>query len=169
MTKVAFEGFPCYSFDEGRLGFLMSDVSIECGTTEHGHVQLVAWLAVIAYPAGIILFCVVLLFKAAPALIAGKETPLTRATAMLHREYDPSCFWWELMEMLRKFLLVGLFVTLEPGSVLQITIGTIVAAAYLMVQVRRGLLKWRARFMSLLMPLARISAAQRQALPEPER
>ena len=39
------------------------------------------------------------------------------------------------MEMLRKFLLVGLFITLEPGSVLQITIGTIVAAAYLMVQV----------------------------------
>ena len=135
VTKVAFEGFPCYSFDEGRLGFLMSDVSIECGTAEHGHVQLVAWLAVIAYPAGIMLFCVVLLFKAAPALIAGKKTPLTRATAMLHREYDPTCFWWELMEMLRKFLLVGLFVTLEPGSVLQITIGTIVAAAYLMVQV----------------------------------
>ena len=34
----------------------------------------------------------------------------------------------------RKFLLVGLFVTLAPGSILQITVGAIVAAAYLMVQ-----------------------------------
>ena len=42
------------------------------------------------------------------------------------------------MEMLRKFLLVGLFVTLVPGSILQITIGTIVAAAFLMVQVGHG-------------------------------
>ena len=47
------------------------------------------------------------------------------------------------MEMLRKFLLVGLFIVLEPGSILQITIGTIVAAAYLMVQV--GFAEVRAR------------------------
>ena len=51
------------------------------------------------------------------------------------RTDEPRTFWWELIEMMRKFLLVGLFVTLEPGSILQITIGTIVAAAYLMVQV----------------------------------
>ncbi len=32
--------------------------------------------------------------------------------------------------MLRKFLLIGLFVVLAPGSVLQIAVGTIVAAAW---------------------------------------
>ena len=37
---------------------------------------------------------------------------------------------------LRKFLLVGLFVTIEPGSILQISIGTIVCAMYLMVQLQ---------------------------------
>jgi hypothetical protein len=41
-----------------------------------------------------------------------------------------SAFWWELMEMLRKFLLIGLFVTVEPGTILQVTIGTVVSAAY---------------------------------------
>jgi hypothetical protein len=34
------------------------------------------------------------------------------------------------MEMLRKFFLIGLFVTIEPGTVLQIAIGTVVSAAY---------------------------------------
>ena len=33
--------------------------------------------------------------------------------------------------MLRKFLLVGLFVILDPGTILQIAVGTIVSAAYL--------------------------------------
>ena len=36
--------------------------------------------------------------------------------------------------MLRKLLLVGLFVNLEPGSILQIAIGTIVCAVHLLVQ-----------------------------------
>ena len=97
MTKVAFEGFPCYSFDEGRVRFLMADVSIECGTNEHGAVQLFAWIAVIIYPIGSMICCTLLLFKAAPDLIAGKQTPITRATATLHREYDVLCFWWELV------------------------------------------------------------------------
>jgi hypothetical protein len=34
------------------------------------------------------------------------------------------------MEMLRKFLLIGLYVVLEPGTILQIAIGTITSAAY---------------------------------------
>ena len=38
--------------------------------------------------------------------------------------------------MLRKFLLVGLFVTVQPGSIMQIAIGTIFNAAYLMVQLQ---------------------------------
>ena len=53
------------------------------------------------------------------------------------RQYDVTCFWWELMEMGRKFLLVGLFVW-QPtqGSITQIAVGTIVAAVYLMIQLQ---------------------------------
>jgi hypothetical protein len=49
-------------------------------------------------------------------LLEGKETPLTKATSFLHKEYDPVCFWWELAEMLRRFFLVGIFVVVQPGS-----------------------------------------------------
>jgi len=38
------------------------------------------------------------------------------------------------MEMLRKFVLVGVMVLVEPGTILQISIGTLFCAAYLMVQ-----------------------------------
>ena len=51
---------------------------------------LLIWLAVILYPIGITLFCGLMLLKASTAIIAGKETPLTRAIGFLHREYVPT-------------------------------------------------------------------------------
>ena len=69
-----------------------------------------------------------LLAAASSAIVAGVETPLARAIAFLHKEYTTTAFWWELMDMARKFLLVGLFVTVAPGSITQIAVGTIVCA-----------------------------------------
>ena len=77
-----------------------------------------------------------LLFCARKAIVSGKATPLSRATAFLHREYEPQFFWWELVDMSRRFLLVGLFVVLEPGTITQITLGTIVSAVYLLIQMQ---------------------------------
>ena len=44
--------------------------------------------------------------------------------------------WWELMEMSRRFLLVGLFVVwpFQQGQVMQLGFAAVVAMAYLMVQ-----------------------------------
>ena len=135
VNKAAFDGFPCYTFADGR-GWLRADVSIECDTPEHSSASALAWAAVVAYPIGIWLFCLLLLWYGSTDIIAGKETNFTRSIGMLHREFDVTCFWWELAEMLRKFLLVGLFVTLEPGSILQISIATIVCAAFLLIQLQ---------------------------------
>ena len=52
------------------------------------------------------------------------------------RKSQVTCFWWEIAEMLRKFLLVGLFVVIEPGSVTQIALATIVTAVFLLVQLQ---------------------------------
>ena len=38
--------------------------------------------------------------------------------------------------MLRKFLLVGLYVVIKPGSITQITIGTVTCAIFLMIQLQ---------------------------------
>ena len=47
VTKVAFDGFPCYSFEDGTRGWLIQDVSIECGTPDQTAVTMFAWIAVI--------------------------------------------------------------------------------------------------------------------------
>jgi hypothetical protein len=71
-----------------------------------------------------------LLGSASTAILSDQSTPFSRSVEFLHDGYKASTFWWELMEMLRNFLLIGLFVTIEPGTILQMGIGTIVSAAY---------------------------------------
>ena len=136
VTTAAFEGFPCYEFESGR-GWLIADVSIECRTPDHASAQTLAWIAVFIYPVGLWLLTLLLLTRASKAIVSGIETPLSRACFFLYKEYDVTCFWWELMEMGRKFLLVGLFVVVPTqGSITQISVGTIVSAVYLMIQLQ---------------------------------
>jgi len=140
VTMVAFEGFPCYWFepvgDAPARGWLRADVSIECTTEEHASLTTVAWTAVVIYPVGLFFGCLVMLWKASTAIVSDKPTPFSRSISFLYREYKVKTYWWELMEMLRKFLLIGLLVTIEPGSVIQIVMGTVVCATYLMVQLQ---------------------------------
>jgi hypothetical protein len=113
-------------------------VAIECNTPEHDAVKRLAWVAVLIYPIGVWLGTLAILRKASTAVLSDKPTPFSRSVAFLYKGYKASTFWWELMEMMRKFLLIGLFVTFEPGNILQVTMGTVVSAAYI---VRGALLK----------------------------
>ena len=95
MGQVAFDGFPCYSFEDGAKGWLRKDVGLQChdGELEMGATgtrpTALIWLAVILYPIGITAFCGLMLLKASTAIIAGKETPLSRAISFLYREFEP--------------------------------------------------------------------------------
>jgi hypothetical protein len=93
-------------------------------------VKRLAWIAVVIYPVGMWFFALMLLRNASTDILSGKTTPFSRSVSFLYKGYKVSTFWWELMEMLRKFLLIGLFVTVAPGTILQIAMGTVVSAAY---------------------------------------
>jgi len=135
VTNAAFAGFPCYEFEGGR-GWLIADVNIECRTPPHVAATSLAWIAVFIYPIGMLVTTAVLLLRAKEAILSGVHTPLSRAIAFLYKEYDTTTYWWELMEMGRKFLLIGLFVTVAPGSIMQIAVGTIACAVYLLIQLQ---------------------------------
>ena len=95
-----------------------------------------AWAAVVIYPIGLVVLNASLLFCARKAIINKRETTLSKAIAFLHKEYEPLLFWWELVEMLRRFLLVGLMVVIYNGSMLQLVLGTLFAAILLFFQVQ---------------------------------
>lgn len=133
VTNAAFEAFPCYSLDRS---WLIADVGIECYTDEHRRAMWLAWVTIFSYPIGVFAVLLALLMRASPAILAGKSTILSRSIHFLYAEYVREAFWWELAEMIRRFVLVGLFVVVEPGTIMQITLATIFCAVYLMVQLQ---------------------------------
>jgi len=140
VTNVAFEAFPCHEFKEGDglfRSWLRADVEVECGTAAHGQVVAIAVLAIIVYPIGLLVLCAALLVRARAAIRSRRETALSRAIAFLWRDYEPHMWWWELVEMLRRFVLVGLMqVVVEQGSSLQVLLGMMAAIIFLLFQVQ---------------------------------
>ena len=95
MTKIAFDAFSCYQFEEGDLttsNYLKADVAIECYTEDHQSAKRLAWLAICLFPIGLLLVNGGLLFGARRAILSGSPTPLSRATAFLYTKY-PQAGW----------------------------------------------------------------------------
>ena len=51
-------------------------------------------------------------------------------------EYKLDFFWWEEMEVLRRFVLIGLMSVIYPGTIVQLVIANLISLSYLVVQVQ---------------------------------
>ena len=115
---------------------MVADVSVDCSSEEYARVTRWAWAAVGIYPIGMLLLTLLLLLRAREAILSGVVTPFSRATEFLHREYKTTFFWWELAEMMRRFILVGLLVVYEPGTMMQLVAGTSFCVGYFAIQIQ---------------------------------
>ena len=113
-----------------------ADYSMPCYGAEYRAIQGVAWLGVFIYPIGLPIAYTGLLYSARAHLLAAEKTPLTQALRFLHSEYKPEFFWWELVEVLRRFLLVGVAVLISPGSLVQLVFGSLTSSLFLVLQVQ---------------------------------
>ena len=136
VTSIAFEAFSCHVFDDGAGSWLVADVSVKCGTPEHSLIEWTAWVAIAMYPIGLFVTNALLLFTSRRAIVSKQPTRLSRALGFLYREYTPAMFFWELMEMARRFLLVGLFVIgpYSRGSLTQIGLATLTCMVFFFIQ-----------------------------------
>ena len=132
VTRHAFEAFSFHDFEEGS--WLRADVRIERGSAANAEATASAILAILAYPVGLLVVFGLLLHCASTAILTGRACELSEAIRFLHGEYKPRFFWWELSEMSRRFLLVGVLVTHNQGSIEQLGYGTLVAFVYLIIQ-----------------------------------
>ena len=135
VTNVAFDAFGCYTFENAG-SYLIADVSIVCGSLEHARARGIAWLAIFLYPIGLFSLNGGLLVLARQAILKEKPTQLSRAIGFLHSEYLPVMYLWELMEMARRFLLVGLFGIgpYHKGSMMQLAVAALMCVVFLLVQ-----------------------------------
>lgn len=135
VTRQAFQAFSWFDFHEENVSYLRADVSLVHDTPEYAAAQAVALIAIIVYPIGLLLIFGALLFCARRSINSGKPTQLSKAISFLYCEYETGFYWWELVEMARRFLLVGFFVV-KPGqgTVEQLAYGTLVSIVYLALQ-----------------------------------
>ena len=141
VTKVAFAAFPCWHFAEGSV--LRADVSVACGSTEHAHIQSLAWAAILLYPVSGWMAIAAALYATRGAILSDGASEWSDALAFMHADYKPTAaaFGWELAELLRRFLLVGLLGIVRPGHVVQALLATLYCLLHLVVQLMAS--PWR--------------------------
>ena len=101
VSSLAFQAFSCESFNDGTR-FLRADYSLNCDADDYDAVTNLAWAAIVLYPLAIPLVCLVLLLSSRKAILTEQPTPLSEALAFLHQDYEPSMYWWEIVEIAKK-------------------------------------------------------------------
>ena len=123
--------------------YLKSDVAMRCYAPEHDSLEITAVGLLMLWPCSALALFWGVLFSSRHAIMhgpQGKPSQLVHQLAenigVLHREYRPNVYWWEVLELARRLLLTGgliLFVP-ERHSALRLVLGTSISLAYLALQ-----------------------------------
>jgi hypothetical protein len=119
----------CYlSVDYSTTACVRPPGGTECVyTPEYASLRSTAWLVIIVYAFMLPVLLLYLLIHERAAIQSGRRTRLSRALAFLHEPYKPQFFYFELLEMVRKQLIIGYVAFVSPGSLLQLLFGFVVA------------------------------------------
>jgi hypothetical protein len=135
-----------YTADSGARevwSFLREDPSVICSkqsptfseeTEEHLGIRRLALIFVFVWPIGLPTCYMLLLWYCRDNIKQKRQTPLVLATGMLHREYLPALFWWEVLPLLQRLTLTGFVLLIDARYELtRVMVGTLVALMYLIV------------------------------------
>lgn len=102
VSSLAFRGLQCEEFEDSRgvQSRLKADYEVDCGNEEdYGSVRRLSWLAIVLYPIGVPVLYWLLLRMAKVAIVKDRPTALSRALGWLHRDFEPECYFWEIVEV----------------------------------------------------------------------
>ncbi|MFL2885600.1 MAG: hypothetical protein ACJZ48_01490 [Candidatus Pelagibacterales bacterium] len=151
VTALAFRMFePCTTFSD-EVGeaqkWLVSyrkHYAVACPSDELSDAQSIAWVAILLYPVGVIVLSAWLLYLGRTTLLLEDEhTAYTRSIAFLHAPFVPSYFYFDLLELSKKLLLIGFASLIEPGSLVQIMIAVVVSLLFLVLHLQSSPYKRR--------------------------
>jgi hypothetical protein len=113
VSAAIFRVWNCVSFyydENAKQYFLAGDLTVRCDDTspEYMHLQNLAWVLVALWPIGMLVVYAAMLLPCGKTLINEEPaTPLVRATAFLHLDYQPRFFWWEILSLFQRTLVTG--------------------------------------------------------------
>jgi hypothetical protein len=147
VSIAIFTTFACREFDQDYGSFLKVDYSIDCNSSTHAMYQLFAGIMVLFYPVGIPLMYYLLLRNVRKKLNPGQKRltyelgseekgmeeairlrtefeehdPDVKRLAFLYASYEPSCWWFEVAETMRRLTFTCGMVFFLPGTAAQIS------------------------------------------------
>ena len=139
VSSLAFKAFRCDDLDteDGtQIGVMQADFAVECWdtdgnfTVEYRRIRALAVVAIIAYPVCVPLAYSYLFWKVRKDVWTHQDSPLANAINFLTQEYESAFFFWELIEVLKKLLLVGAMSLVMPGTLSQLIIGFVVVLCF---------------------------------------
>jgi len=115
--------------------FLKRDMYVECYTDgEHMRITSLAWIFVGMWPVGLVILYTLLLILCRNAILQHTPTKLSRATRFLHRDYKPSCFMWEPLELVRRTALTGWVILIDESlDFIRLLVGFIASLAFTVI------------------------------------
>ena len=131
---MIFKAFHCQAYDEdSELGltrsFLDADLAIQCdGSPEHARIKLLAYVFMMLWPAGLVTLYAMLLMVVGRRRRAGTLDALTRQTRFLHASYTPSYHYWEALELVRRTILLGWVMLVDPAA--RLVVGLLVSLVW---------------------------------------
>ena len=140
VSSKAFAAFNCRAYDDDTAAgssksFLLAAPGTLCWESdEHAEMVSIAVVLIVLWPLGFTLAVAVLLFRCREAIEMQTPTPLSRAIAMLHREYRPHFFYYELVILIQRTSLAGLLLLLpDDQPFLRLQLAILLSTAYLLL------------------------------------
>lgn len=116
VSKGIFDTWDCTEYElDSATGemrtFLNSDLQIVCSGNEepeeYDTIKIIAYIFVLLWPIGMPVIFLLVLWPNRKALRQRRSTRMVQATSFLHKEYDPSFFWWEVVSLAQRLILTG--------------------------------------------------------------
>ena len=124
VSSNLFATFDCETFSAddasgASQSFMVPDMSIRCSgagydNPVYNEARTTALGLIVLWPLAMPLATLLLMLYTRDALLAKRATLVTRATQFLTREYKPSCYWWEVIEMIRRLSLTSVVLLIVP-------------------------------------------------------
>jgi hypothetical protein len=132
ISATVFQSFLCTTLHAGEdtEELMYADFQIACDTEEHSHLIIWAVLFVLLYPIGVpLLIFIVVFHKRHELSTAGSywRTLLAPVVGMMKLEY----WYWNPLDFFRKVILTGMMIFFKRGSLIQLALGTNIAAGFL--------------------------------------
>ena len=134
LIRTGFSPFSCHTFEDGP-SWMRADLSVLCHSRKHHRAMNWGRIMIVVYAVGIPLSFTLILarvFRVRVELQHGwllrvrgtraRQDRLSRAVALIYRDYKPACSYWLVVEKFQQMTLVGAMQLVWPGSLTQIAL-----------------------------------------------